>query len=84
MKGDPKTYGFAGRLAALFVDSKLTPLAVIASILLGVFAVWMLPREEWGPYENAAPIDRLDLDREVARWTGVRTAGQLVPEGAGS
>ena len=46
--------------------------------------MWMLPREAWGEYENAAPIDRLDLDREVARWTGVRTAGQLVPEGAGS
>ncbi len=46
--------------------------------------MWMLPREAWGEYENAAPIDRLDLDREVARWTGVRTAGQVVPEGAGS
>ena len=41
--------------------------------------MWMLPREAWGEYENAAPIDRLDLDRELARWTGVRTAGQLVP-----
>ncbi|PTY08691.1 multidrug transporter AcrB [Opitutaceae bacterium EW11] len=41
-----KRYGFAGRLAAFFIDSKLTPIAVIASILLGVFAVLMLPREE--------------------------------------
>jgi multidrug efflux pump subunit AcrB len=39
-------YGFAGRLAAAFADSRLTPLAVIASLLLGVFAVVMLPREE--------------------------------------
>ena len=46
--------------------------------------MWMLPREEWGEYENAAPIGRLDLDREVARWAGVRTAGQLVPVGTGS
>ncbi len=38
--------GVAGRLAAMFIDSKLTPIAVIASILLGVFAVVMLPREE--------------------------------------
>ncbi len=38
--------GFAGRLAATFVDSRLTPLAVIASLLLGVFAVVKLPREE--------------------------------------
>ncbi len=39
-------YGMAGRLAALFVDSKLTPIAVLASILLGVLAVLLLPREE--------------------------------------
>ena len=36
----------AGRLAAAFVGSKLTPLFVVASILLGVFAVIKLPREE--------------------------------------
>src|SRR5215831_17208090 len=36
----------AGRLAAAFVDSKLTPLFVVASILLGAFAVVKLPREE--------------------------------------
>lgn len=39
-------FGISGRLAALFVDSKLTPIAVIASILLGLFAVLQLPREE--------------------------------------
>ncbi len=38
--------GLAGRLASFFIDSKLTPIAVIASILLGLFAVQMLPREE--------------------------------------
>ncbi|OQX18128.1 MAG: multidrug transporter AcrB [Desulfobulbaceae bacterium A2] len=38
--------GFAGRVAATFAHSKLTPLAVAASLLLGVFAVFMLPREE--------------------------------------
>jgi catechol-2,3-dioxygenase len=41
--------------------------------------MWMLPRAAWGDYESAAPIDRLDLDAEVARWTGVRTAAELVP-----
>jgi hypothetical protein len=39
----------------------------------------MLPRENWGEYENAAPVDRLDLGAEVARWSGVGTAGRLVP-----
>lgn len=38
--------GFAGRLAAAFIDSKLTPLGIIASLLLGILAVVMLPREE--------------------------------------
>jgi multidrug efflux pump subunit AcrB len=43
---DPKRYGFAGRMAAMFIDSKLTPIVVAASLLLGFFAVLMLPREE--------------------------------------
>ena len=38
--------GIAGRIAATFIDSKLTPLIVIASVLLGAAAVVMLPREE--------------------------------------
>jgi catechol-2,3-dioxygenase len=44
--------------------------------------MWMLPREAWGDYENSAPIDRLDLDAEVARWSGVRSAGRIVAESA--
>ncbi len=38
--------GPAGRVAHAFIDSKLTPLVVITSVLLGLFAVIMLPREE--------------------------------------
>jgi multidrug efflux pump subunit AcrB len=41
-----EAHGLAGKLAAGFIDSKLTPLVVVASILLGAFAVVMLPREE--------------------------------------
>lgn len=40
--------------------------------------MWMLPRENWGAYENAAPVDRLDLAGEVRRWGGVRTAVEAV------
>lgn len=40
------TSGFAGRLAQGFVNSKLTPLGIIASLLLGFLAIVMLPREE--------------------------------------
>ncbi len=46
--------------------------------------MWMLPREAWGEFENAAPIERLDLDAEVARWSGVRTAAELASYQAGS
>src|SRR5512147_610932 len=38
--------GMAGRMAAAFIDSKLTPLVIVASIALGVMAVAALPREE--------------------------------------
>ncbi len=38
--------GLAGKIAHAFIDSKLTPLLVITSVLLGAFAVIMLPREE--------------------------------------
>ena len=44
--GSEPGLGFAGRLAGFAVGSKLTPIAVIASMLLGLFAVLQLPREE--------------------------------------
>jgi multidrug efflux pump subunit AcrB len=43
---EEKRYGLAGRLAAIFIDSKLTAIAIAASVLLGLFSVLMLPREE--------------------------------------
>jgi len=42
----PHGLGLAGRVAHAFIDSKLTPLIVVAAVLLGVLAVIMLPREE--------------------------------------
>ena len=41
-----ESLGLAGRLARAFIDSKLTPLIVAASILLGIGSVLLLPREE--------------------------------------
>jgi len=38
--------GISGRIARAFIRSKLTPLIVIASLLLGLFAVIVTPREE--------------------------------------
>ena len=45
MKDAPKL-GIAGKLAKGWIHSKLTPLLIVSSILLGTFSVFMLPREE--------------------------------------
>ncbi|MBK8572300.1 MAG: efflux RND transporter permease subunit [Holophagaceae bacterium] len=58
--------GLAGGLAKGFLRSKLTPLLVFASLLLGLLAVWLTPREEepqivvpmvdlYVPYPGASP-----------------------------
>jgi multidrug efflux pump subunit AcrB len=38
--------GLAGAIARAFIDSRLTPLLIIASVLLGLLAILGLPREE--------------------------------------
>jgi len=38
--------GLAGRIASAFIQSKLTPLIITGSLLLGALAVWQTPREE--------------------------------------
>lgn len=47
MKNDnAPAQGFAGTVAKAFIHSKLTPLSIVASLLLGIMAVAFLPREE--------------------------------------
>src|SRR5215472_13397787 len=41
-----RTLGLAGRITRAFIDSKLTPLLIIAALLLGVFSILETPREE--------------------------------------
>ncbi len=41
-----KRTGIAGRIAGAFIDSRLTPLIILASLLLGFLAVMITPREE--------------------------------------
>jgi len=41
-----KKIGLSGRIAKAFITSRLTPLIVLASLLFGVFAVLVTPREE--------------------------------------
>jgi multidrug efflux pump subunit AcrB len=38
--------GPAGKIARFFIDSKLTPLIILGSLLLGLGAIYVLPREE--------------------------------------
>ena len=61
-----RSIGFAGRVAKTFLRSKLTPLIVLASLMLGILAVVITPREEepqiivpmvdlYIPYPGASP-----------------------------
>jgi len=43
---EPRRLRVAGRIAHSFIESKLTPLAIVAALLLGMFAVLQTPREE--------------------------------------
>ncbi|MCW7464631.1 efflux RND transporter permease subunit [Leptospira levettii] len=38
--------GFAGKLAETFLHSRLTPVIAVASLVLGLFAVYLTPKEE--------------------------------------
>ncbi|GKS60179.1 multidrug transporter AcrB [Nitrospira sp.] len=42
----PYRPGLSGRIAALFIGSKLTPLIMLGALLLGLFAIVVTPREE--------------------------------------
>lgn len=44
--GSKDTASLAYRIVALFIDSKITPLLALVAVLLGVFAINYLPREE--------------------------------------
>src|SRR5262249_16979085 len=43
---EERPLGFAGRIARAFIDSKLTPLLIIAALLLGALSILKTPREE--------------------------------------
>mgnify|MGYP001614333203 CR=1 FL=1 len=58
-----RSSGPAGRMAGYFLHSKLTPLAIFASLFLGLFAFATLPREE-------EPQIRVPMVDVGLRWTG--------------
>jgi multidrug efflux pump subunit AcrB len=57
--------GIAGRIAGVFIDSKLTPLLIITSVLLGLAAVWLLPREE----EPQIKVPMIDVSVSMPGFT---------------
>src|SRR6516162_6696443 len=70
-----KRQGLAGQVAHGFIDSKLTPLVIVAALLLGAFAILQTPREE----EPQIVVPMLDVfvkmpgasSQEVAQRVGL-------------
>jgi multidrug efflux pump subunit AcrB len=46
LKMTRRTLGLSGRIGRAFLESKLTPLIIVASLLLGAFAIMVTPSEE--------------------------------------
>ena len=58
--------GLAGRIAASFADSKLTPLLIAAALATGVLALFATPREE-------EPQIRVPMVDVMVAWPGAET-----------
>jgi len=69
-----KPLGIAGRIAAAFLDSKLTPLLVVASLLLGAFGVLVTPREE----EPQIRVPMIDVFVQLPGASAAEVARRLV------
>ena len=65
--------GFAGRVAQTFLRSKLTPVIVVASLLLGLAAVFLTPREE----EPQIVVPMVDVIVPMPGATPVEVESQL-------
>ena len=61
MKTTKQVEGFAGKLAKMFIESKLTLLIAVASLLLGLMAIWLTPKEE----EPQISVPMIDIQTAV-------------------
>ena len=64
-KHPPQSLGIAGKIAHTFINSKLTPLIVITAVLLGMAAIFLLPREE----EPQIKVPMVDVMVNMAGFT---------------
>ena len=85
--------GISGRIAKAFIQSKLTPLIVVAALLMGVFAVVVTPREEepqivvpmidvYVTYPGASPKEveeRVTFPMEKLLWEIKGVGVRLIP-----
>ncbi len=53
--------GVSGKLAGHFLNSKLTPVIIFSSLILGLFSVWLTPKEE----EPQISVPMLDISTAV-------------------
>lgn len=60
-----KELGFAGHLAGNFIHSKLTPVIALVSLLLGVMAVYLTPKEE----EPQISVPMIDIQTAAPGFT---------------
>ena len=76
-KSDKSSPSATQRLVALFINSKITPLAAIIAVLIGVLAIILLPREE-EPQIDVTIIDLTsDLPAASAREVEQRVSRPL-------
>jgi multidrug efflux pump subunit AcrB len=69
----PIARGLAGTLAQAFINSKLTPLLILASVLLGGLAVALLPREE----EPQIKVPMVDVMVSAPGFTAREVEGRV-------
>ncbi|MBX3040876.1 MAG: efflux RND transporter permease subunit [Bdellovibrionaceae bacterium] len=61
--------GFAGKLGSAFIHSKLTPVIAISSLLLGLMAVYLTPKEE----EPQISVPMIDIRTPAPGFTAEET-----------
>lgn len=65
--------GVSGRFANVFIHSKLTPLIALISIILGLGAVWLTPKEE----EPQISVPMIDIQTEAPGFEALEVERQV-------